>query len=75
MPTYKSDIRNSDISQNFDSFLTSDLKNRHVSRLFLTHLQGMTEGMTEGMLKINVKHVGFLNQMSEMNQNEENVST
>ena len=27
----------------FDSFLTSDLKNRHVSRLFLTHLQGMTE--------------------------------
>ena len=24
-------------------FLTSDLKNRHVSRLFLTHLQGMTE--------------------------------
>ena len=28
-----------------DSFLTSDLKNRHVSRLFLTHLQGMTGGI------------------------------
>ena len=27
----------------FDSFLTSDFKNRHVSRLFLTHLQGMTD--------------------------------
>ena len=29
----------------------------------------------EDALKINVKHVGFFNQMSEMNQNEENVST
>ena len=36
----------------------------------------MTEDATEDdLLKINVKHVGFLNQMSEMNQNEENVST
>ena len=27
----------------FYSFLTSGLKNRHVSRLFLTHLHGMTQ--------------------------------
>ena len=40
----------------FDSFLTSDLKNR--------------QSYPEDALKINVKHVGFLNQMSEMNQKE-----
>ena len=34
-----------------------------------------TQSYPEDALKINVKHVGFLNQMSEMNQNEENVST
>ena len=60
----------------FDSFLTSDSKNRHVSRLLFNASSGYEfESYPEDALKINVKHVGFLNQMSEMNQNEENVST
>ena len=55
----------------FDSFLTSDSKNRHVSRLLFNASSGYEfESYPEDALKINVKHVGFLNQMSGMNQNE-----